>query len=235
MKRQRSAGTQDPGSLVKDLPRVGAKTLLYADYVITEGQGSYSRLLNTCSSFVAECGTNGVGTGVAKNDNHDGRTGDRIRIKRIDAKVQIYVDESTISSNGHSEFDIMLLLDRNHNASPTVPANASLFNTGVSGGYLFPNMGNRKRFKCLKSHKMRLYQPPVAMASPTASNRQPTRNYVEMTLDCDIPIDYKYDSTDGDMENITDNNLYLWIQPTMGTSAAISWTASGGIRFYYTS
>jgi len=232
MKRQRYSGRQNPGSLVKDLPRVGAKTLLYADTVINETAAYYGIGVPQNVPIIAQAGS--AGTGILKNDNHDGRTGDRIRVKKVDFHLNMTCANGPDTAPATKAFRLILLLDRNHNGGPNPPAQTDVFNFNASQEWLWPNMGNRHRFKQLKTLTFSVTNPYDSSGTGALASANKT---LEMSCEMDLPIDYKYDSTDGDMENITDNNLYLWIQPIGPDSpAALStWYLQGSCRFYYTS
>jgi len=231
MKRQRSAGKQYPGQLASTLPRVGPKTLLYADYEANMPLGP-----NNCTTsdpevcaFVAFAGT--AKTGVHKGDEHDNRDGERIRIKKIDVQFDVETTRTTgvdVDKPPTKKFKVWIVLDKQHNQSPTVPTATDLLN--IASGKAFVNLGNRKRYKILKE-----WTVTTKAYNGSSSGHNAVANYVfEGTHECDIPIDYLDKSINGSMNQITANNLYTWVQPCGIDDVATKYWSRGAVRFYYT-
>jgi len=220
MKRQRCGVKQacgpKPGLLLKDLPRVGPKTLHFVD-----SNYNHTTLAGIdCTDYEevaligqAAAGYYGVDSRVDAVSTHKGRQGNRIRLKRVVVDVAFWIDSGTAAIGGsnetnHAQLKVFLVQDKCQTGGTLQPA-TKVFDI-YSGSYaksIFRTVEDRQRFNILaeKSVDVTYTMDQSTMYSKTAHAR--------ITYDCDIPIDFK-DGSNGSTADMTHNNVYVILVPT---------------------
>jgi len=229
MKRKRNnyVSKTYPGGMVDDLPKVGAKTLLYADGHVTENVARSSSACNFVSLPTIVNGT----AGIILGDSHSDRTSQRIRIKKIEAKLHAYMSTSpSTSARSQWQMNVHIYLDKQHNGANVAPTASDLYDT--KGSEHLPNVSNRYRFKKLFSRQITVMSTPFY--NGTVVQHWDGEGRADIDYSCDIPI--MYDTTaGGGLERLTSNNVYIVLEPVGSVDPAAVEHVGGIVRLYYTS
>lgn len=234
MKRSRSGIKQacgpSPGLLVKDLPRVGPKTLHWNDGNDVDG---------AVGSAGFASGVTGDICAVPHGDDYQSRTGPRIHAKRVELTAQ-YVLPSTSSLfagfdaayQSNTELVWFIVLDKCHTGAS--PASVETVFDHGSSGKMRRDMAARDRFKILASGAVTLNTENVTDGSYFYQYGK--TKTVDVTLDMDIPIDYNPGTATGTMGVLKKNsiNFYTFPRTQANNGSAVAYSCELHGRLFFT-
>lgn len=219
MKRKRpvkQACGPKPGLLLRDMPKVGPKTLHFVDsnYNHTIAAGIRCTDYEEVSIIgEAVAGYYGVDSRIPLDSTHKGRQGNRIRLKRVEVDVAFWIETITAVTGGtnetnHAQMKIFLVQDKCQTGG-ALSAATKVFDiySGTYAKSVFRTVEDRQRYNILaeKNVDVAYTMDNATMYSKTAHAR--------ISYDCDIPIDFK-DNSNGSLADMTHNNVYVVMVPT---------------------
>ncbi len=161
---------------------------------------------------------------VPQGTDEQQRVGRKILVRKIHFKGVLTLVNSTAITNTSNVCKVMVVQDKQTNGAQL--ATAQLLETDVIAS--FNNLTNRSRFRVLRTEYYTFSQPGgVATAAAFALGE--VSHWVDINLDCKIPIEYDDSATTGAITTVRSSSLWVIFQTS--TSETVSVGGQARIRY----